>query len=600
LIAKHRAEQDSEDFLMTWLQRLTLLPIFLVLSVVPALADLLPANGAESAANFAEISVTENKVRVALEIDFADVHAFLEKAPKGEDPAANLAARTGRAFQVSADGAALVPETHMLEVRPRKTRTTAFRPTYGRTVQDNRSPQVIYVVLDYAFDQQPTEFTFVPPLTQGGMPAASVGVIFDHLGVAVTDYRYLSQPEVFHPDWEDPWYSRFANPNLTRHHKSALMSFVSVEPREVRHEVIFRLRDLETWTNLDLVDATHLDRDTMAVVNERAIDLFSNSNPMVIDGQIARPTTAKVQQLSVGVEGLKILEDLEQTNRSTALLGIILSYPQERLPQEISLDWEFFTEDAKTIPVQVTDPAGAVPGQVTRQASEVVWKNYILNWNEPEVTPIFVASTRSFKIPIPSLLLFAFALMLAGFAFKKRDNQWKGLAAGSLALCLLSVAVSSMTTRIAFPSKSVTDTAAATQITEALISNLAVTRLETDDQRLSNALKTFVTTENLGDVKTETMRGLSATLPSGAVAKTDAIEGLVVERVEPLAQGGDQILARWVAAVSGGHWGHMHRRTVSYRALLDVKHHEGAWFLSGLTVLEARMDTQPTTTGGNS
>ena len=42
-------------------------------------------------------------------------------------------------------------------------------------------------------------------------------------------------------DWADPWYSRFDNPNLKRHHKSALMSFLYVEPYEVRHEILARI-----------------------------------------------------------------------------------------------------------------------------------------------------------------------------------------------------------------------------------------------------------------------------------------------------------------------------------------------------------------------
>ena len=39
---------------------------------------------------------------------------------------------------------------------------------------------------------------------------------------------------------------------LKRHHKSALMSFLYVEPREVRHEVLIRVRELQEWTDLGL------------------------------------------------------------------------------------------------------------------------------------------------------------------------------------------------------------------------------------------------------------------------------------------------------------------------------------------------------------
>ncbi|CUK09509.1 hypothetical protein RUE5091_03187 [Ruegeria denitrificans] len=585
---------------MMHLKRLIIMAVFLVLHPPNARADLLPANGAETAANFAEISVLEDRARVTLEIDLGDVHGFLANAAEGDDPAGNLSERTGKAFEVFADGVALVPETVQLDVRNRKPRVTAFRPSYGLAPQDERSSQVIYVVLDYPFDHKPTEITFTPPLTSDGVPTVAIGVIFDHLGVAVTDYRYLSRPEVFYPNWNDPWYSRFENPNLTRHHKSALMSFVSVEPREVRHEVIFRLRDLEGWLDLKLGEGTVLSADVMAMVKQQAIDLFSHSNPLTIDGQEILPSSAKVEQLSVGVDGLKVLANPSETNRATAILGIVLSYPRNALPREFSLNWDLFTEETGTIPVQITDLAGAVPGQVTRDAPEITWKNYILQWNAPRTQPVTVATMRSISVPVLSLGLVFIGVCLAAFAWRNRPGHWQGWAVIALSICLVAGVLRTMTVEMTLPTKALRDTTAAAQVTEAIVSNLAIARLETQDLQFSKALRAFVRAETLQDVAAEIRRGLSVTLPSGATARIESTDALVVESIEPKADGGNRILARWDALVSGGHWGHMHRRIVSYRALIDVDRDADAWVLSGLTILETRMNSQPVPEGGNS
>ncbi|MEW2916159.1 hypothetical protein AB1A64_03725 [Ruegeria sp. ANG10] len=585
---------------MTNLKRLIILTVFLISHPLITRADLLPANGAETAANFAEISVLKDRVRVALEIDLGDVHGFLAQAPQGEDPASKLSERTGKAFAVFADGDALKPETVHLEVQSRQPRVTAFRPSYGLAPQDERSAQVVYVVLDYPFDHKPAEITFKPPLTSDGIPTAAIGVIFDHLGVAVTDYRYLSRSEVFYPNWNDPWYSRFENPNLTRHHQSALMSFVSVEPREVRHEVIFRLRDLEGWLDLNLGEETLLDANAMAKVKQQAINLFSHSNPLTIDGSVALPSSAKAAQLSVGVEGLKVLENPSETNRATAILGIVLSYPRNALPNNVSLKWELFTEETDKIPVQFTDPAGAVPGQVTRDAPDIAWKNYILKWSEPRTQPVTVAAMHSISVPLLSFGLVIVAAFLAVFAWRNRSHHWQGWAAAALLICLASGALKTMTVEVTTPTKTLSDKTAAAQVTGAIVSNLAIARLETHNPQMSKALRKFAMAETLKDVETEIRRGLSVTLPSGATAQIESTDGLIVERIEPLAGGGNRILARWDALVTGGHWGHMHRRTVSYRALMDVEHDADAWFLSGLTILEARIDPQPLSAGGNS
>ena len=54
---------------------------------------------------------------------------------------------------------------------------------------------------------------------------------------------------------------------------------------------------------------------------------------------------------------------------------------------------------------------------------------------------------------------------------------------------------------------------------------------------------------------------------------------------------GFSLLASWNALVSGGHWGHLHRRRIRYRALLDLAEEDGAWRLHGLTVISAAPGT---------
>ena len=46
-------------------------------------------------------------------------------------------------------------------------------------------------------------------------------------------------------DWEDPWYSRFENKALKRWQQSGMMTFLYIEPFEVRHETLVRVKDME-------------------------------------------------------------------------------------------------------------------------------------------------------------------------------------------------------------------------------------------------------------------------------------------------------------------------------------------------------------------
>ena len=124
-------------------------------------------------------------------------------------------------------------------------------------------------------------------------------------------------------------------------------------------------------------------------------------------------------------------------------------------------------------------------------------------------------------------------------------------------------------------------------ISRAMVRNTAAAMLEVEPERFRAALKSFVSSDAIDSVGQEMRRGLSVSLPSGARALTEAIRGLEVEKV---TRHGEKLslLAHWTAQMSGGHWGHMHRRQIGYRALLDVTEADSTWKLDGLTIISAR------------
>jgi hypothetical protein len=54
---------------------------------------------------------------------------------------------------------------------------------------------------------------------------------------------------------------------------------------------------------------------------------------------------------------------------------------------------------------------------------------------------------------------------------------------------------------------------------------------------------------------------------------------------------GFRSVVQWTALASAGHWGHTHRRRIRFRALMELEEIEGAWKLTGLTVVDARSES---------
>ncbi|WP_419741254.1 hypothetical protein [Ruegeria sp.] len=546
----------------------------------PSIADLVSPYGGETAPNFVELSVQPDHVRVLLEVDLSDYPIFVLP---DDGSGTSLAERTGRNLQIWADEEELTSTTNTIDVRPRISRKTAASALYQLRP---RSENVVFVDMEFPFNGKPERITFIPPLSPDGIPLASLGVVAEHMGVPVTDYRYLSQAETMLPDWKDPWFSKFENPNLTRHHKSPMMSFLAMEPRVVRHEIILRLKDFETWADLGLGGAERLTPDDVARIKSGVSDFLATKNPLAVDSKPMKPETVEVSGIEVGAEGLRVLPDEAEANRKTLLLGVVLSYPVETLPNRVDLAWELFPDGLDVIPITLSDPAGAVPSQIYVTDPVINWNNHLKTWTNPKTGPVVVKVAGVAQVPSIAFGLGVLCLICAYFSFQRANGQRLILfgltgAFGTAAIVTYSLKIPSTA-----PDP---DEIATHQIVEGLVTNIGTTMLETRNDNAVAAMEPYVEAVNRDKVQTEMRRGLSVTLPSGAMARVEAISDLNVESFTPGEDRNQhQVLANWTARVSGGHWGHLHRQAVSYRGLLDVSRHGDHWMLDDLTIISSK------------
>ena len=548
----------------------------------PSIADLVSPYGGETAPNFVELSVQPDHVRVILEVDLSDYPIFVIP---DDGSGTSLAERTGQNLQIWADEEELTTTTNTIDVRPRISRQTATSAQYRPRP---RSENVVYVDMEFPFAGNPERIKFIPPLSSDGIPLASLGVVVEHMGVPVTDYRYLSQAETMLPDWDDPWFSKFENPNLTRHHKSPMMSFLAMEPRVVRHEIILRLKDFETWADLGLGGAERLTPDDVARIKSGVSDFLATKNPLAVDGKPMKPETVQVSRIEVGAEGLRVLPDEAEANRKTMLLGVVLSYPVATLPNRVDLAWELFPEGLDVIPITLSDPAGSVPSQIYTTDPVVSWNNHLKTWTNPKTRPVVVKVSGVTQVPSFAFGLGFLCLICAYFSFQRANGQRLilfGLTGAFGAAAIVTYSLSNPSTA---PNP---DEIATHQIVEGLVTNIGTTMLETRGDNALAAMEPYVEAVNRDKVQTEMRRGLSVTLPSGAMTRVEAISDLNVESFTPGEERNQhQALANWTARVSGGHWGHLHRQAVSYRGLLDVSRHGDHWMLDDLTIISAKTE----------
>jgi len=579
-------------------------------------ADWMNLTGAETAQNIAEVYVLEDHVRVVLEVYLSDLAHFealvpdqwLEGRGIQRPPLTERLRRfsdTGLQF-ITGSGEKLQAQVKLVEPRLRVDRQSPFagmlNPMTRRVVPDAPADKrVLYAELIYPFSEKPQQLTMVPPLDDNGQALVNIGFIVYHKAVPVIDFRYLGAPARLMLNWDDPWYSRFENPNLKRHHKSALMSFLYVEPYEVRHEILTRVRDLETWMDLGLRGDEYIEINELEPLKQRIGTFLLGRNPVLIDGEARKPILDRSNYVKLALTGIKLMEKPERLEIDTAIIGVIITYITDGMPQKVTVEWELFNDQVERVPATATDPAGPLPTFLTPEDNIHTWTNYLKNFKLPTVQQIDVAgSLGELRIPLITLLCLGGVLVVAIWTLL-RARRSKPLRVPLAAAALLLA-----TGAAAYPFASITitrptlmageiDDERAEALLQTLLKNVYRAFDFREEEDVYDKLALSVSGDLLSEIYLQNRRSMAIQQAGGAQAKVKAV---AVEKVSAEQIDGDglgyALHGRWTALGRVGHWGHVHQRKNRYEAVITIAAQEGVWKITGLELMdEQRIDLTP-------
>ena len=583
-------------------------PLVLLVMALPAAADWINLTGSETAPNIAEIYVMDDHVRLVLEVYVGDLKSFEDLVPDDwlndkpisrPDEASRIRRFAEERFQfIAGSGEKLPAEVVVIEPRERVDRRSPFAGminpfTRQRVPEAPADKRVLYAELRYPFDGKPGELTMVPPLDAEGHAEASIGFIVYHKSVPVIDFRYLGAPAKLSLDWEDPWYSKFGNPNLKRHHKSALMSFLYVEPYEVRHEILTRVRDLEEWMDLGLRGDEYIEVDELEPLKQRIGDFLQTRNPVLIDGKPLKPILDRTNYVKAALTGIQLVETPERLEISTAIVGVIITYLTDGLPQEVTVNWNLFTDQVQQVPATATDPAGPLPTLLSPDDNVHKWTNFLKNYQLPTVREVQVAgSLGEIQIPWVSLacgFLLLVAIMMLFLRRRQGHSLFMPIVAGLVLIVAGMATWPLVVTTISRPATMAGEMSPeqAQDLLQVLLRNVYRAFDFREEEDVYDKLAFSVSGDLLSDIYLQNRKSFSIQKAGGAQAKIKSveIEAATAERLDdrPLAYA---IKARWSAQGTVGHWGHIHTRRNRYDAIVTVDAVEGVWKISDLEIIE--------------
>jgi hypothetical protein len=591
--------------------QLWLIFVTVFLATLPANADWINLSGAQNAPNIAEIHINDDHVRIELEIFVNDMvtfdrlipDKFFESSDIKRPPLVDRMRQFSKEdLQIMADkDEKLQARLKLVEPRMRKERPSSIpwkiNPYTGQPIpgppEDKR---VLYAELVYPFKNKPVSLRFIPPRDEKtNISKVPIGFISYHRGVLINDFKYLSGPSTLTLDWTDPWYSEFDKKSLKRWQRGSVMSFLYIEPFEVRHEILARVKDLEAWIDLGLRGDEFIEADENETLKKRMAQFFLERDNTLIDGKQLQPILDRTAFVKYSMTGSTFLDQPEQLPINTAMVGVIITYLTDGIPQQVTNQWDLWSDRIQKVPADAIDPAGPFPSYVTPDDNMLTWTNFLKKYQMPTVARIEVdESLTKMKIPLASVLCLL-ALLPLGWQIAKRRKK-----AGSIGLHMGLAVVLIAASVVLYPFLKVAvakPAVLAPQMTEkdavavlnSLLKNIYRSFDFREEEDVYDRLATSVSGDLLSEIYLQNRKSLVVTQAGGARARVKAVEILAVD-VKPLVDHplGRLFHASWTATGTVGHWGHIHTRKNQYEANISVQPLGGAWKITDLELLEEK------------
>lgn len=556
-----------------------------------AKADYIHQTLAEYSGTIMEFRIEKQQVTIILEIDEKDKKVFSDLLAEN-----NNSVQEAKFLQTN-NQQPLVGEIKKIETRKRTPRGNRNSlPTtdlMGKPLNIPKvSPYVTYVEIIYPLTNQPDQLILSPPLEPNKKyPAITIGFITFHDKIPVTNYWYLSRPETLNLNWEDPWYSRFENRNLTRPHPSSLLSYVYIEPYEVRHEILIRIRDLADFIDLDITKLKYFKADDLASIEKQAITYFEQQPQMTIDGNIVTPLVNKVNFLEVDQKGVfQVVQNPQELELNSAIIGINLVYPVENFANKVSINWDMFNEKITTIPTITTDPAGPFPYNLTPDDRVLAWKNSLTNYVIPQVQYLPVAN--QFNLPLGLLIFIILSISSSIIILKNKEvNKPTPKYYYVIPIFFLLVGIGSYPfSQIKLGKPQFILGKVSEQEAQFIFNHLLKNIYRAFDFREQSDVydKLAISLEGdlLTDIYLQTNKSMELENQGGAVATVKNVEITEVKKEASSSEGKVAFRTKWIAEGTLEHWGHSHNRQNQYDAILTISPVNDVWKITDIELLE--------------
>ena len=370
---------------------------------------------------------------------------------------------------------------------------------------------------------------------------------------------------------------RFTNP---------VMSYLSVEPYEVRQEILIQARAAVQFLGDNDKGTGSIPIESLDPVKKGILDMVRKANPISIDGQPAEPVLAHADFVTLGPAGVTVRPEPVVESLDNGIIGLTLVYETPGMADEIRIDWRLFSEAVRRIEATTSDPFGGATMILSPEENTFNWKSRLSGYRVPVIEEITIEKP---KLPVVSIIVFLTALALLILSIPvKSVLSGRPLLLGIATLGFVAYPFLRFPVDLPRVAQWKPSTGRTSVILDGLLTNVYRAFDVRDESRVYDRLSTSVMGDQLTQIYLENRRALELENRGGAQAKVDEVELLSVNRVTASEAGGFIADAVWTVSGSVSHFGHTHYRRNENHALVTFMKDGDAWKIRGIELIEEK------------
>ena len=437
---------------------------------------------------------------------------------------------------------------------------------------------------------RPDQIRKLATYTTGSLSVALLIVLFQgHVVVGQTDLLKFGSTQLA---------TRFALPSSpnaqaggqrprgARRLTSPVMSYLSVEPYEVRQEILIQARAAMQFLGVDEQGMGSIPVESLDPVKAGLLRIVQSANPIAIDGQPATPVAARADFVTLGPTGVMVRPEPVPESLDDGIIGVTLVYETPDMADAITMDWQLFSPAVTKIEATITDPFGGTTVILSPDEKVLRWRSRLSGYQVPVIAEIAVEKRR---LPVVSLLLFLAAAGVAGISLRRNKRRvGQPLLVGILSLGFVLYPFARFPVDLPWVLHWAPSTERTAVVLDSLLTNVYRAFSVRDESRVYDRLSKSVIGDQLSQIYLENRRAIEFENRGGAHANVDEVAIRSVDDVKRHDQEGFVAEATWSVSGSVNHFGHTHYRQNQYHALVTFVMDGNYWKLKTIELIDEK------------